>query len=148
MLAALRVRALECVAELSSVVGADGAPAADEARRVVAAMTERLWRDDHFIGGTDQPAVLHANVLALAFGDRRRRQATRLPAAEAAENAERAAAGPQFGGFLELYFLKFALDGLVRHGARARGRAADPRPHGPATRRRRVDDLGGAAPGH
>ena len=68
VLGMLRVRAAECVAELSAAIGDDPAPAAAEATAVRDALHDRLWRGDRFAGGTDRPAVLHANVLALAFG--------------------------------------------------------------------------------
>ena len=117
VLGMLRVRAAEGVAELSAALGEDPAIAAAEATAVREALHDRLWRGDHFAGGTDCPAVLHANVLALAFGIGDPDALLTHLRPQLAGNAERAIAGPRFGGFLELYFLKFALDGLTRVGA-------------------------------
>ncbi len=117
VLGMLRVRAAECVAELSAATGEDPAPAAAEATAVREALHDRLWRGDRFAAGTDGPPVLHANVLALAFGIGDPKALLTHLRPQLAANAERAIAGPRFGGFLELFFLKFALDGLTRVGA-------------------------------
>ena len=145
VLGMLRVRAAEGVAELSAALGEDPAIAAAEATAVREALHDRLWRGDHFAGGTDRPAVLHANVLALAFGIGDPDALLTHLRPQLAGNAERAIAGPRFGGFLELYFLKFALDGLTRVGADAGGRGPPPLAPRPDARRRRLGVLGDPA---
>ena len=123
---ALRAAALRAAAEMHRAVG-DAAPAeqhAAEADAVAEAFRARLWLADvgRFAPGTADGTpiphdALHPNLLALAFG---LADAEREPALAAhvvqrlLGNAAHAASGDRHGDFAELYFLKFALDALVR----------------------------------
>ena len=116
---AFRVRALECVAELRRALGSDDAtPFDEEATAVRSAFQERLWRGDQFAMSADSDApCLHANLLALAFGLASSEQAKPLLkyCIDRLEgNAAKAVRGVPADDFAELYFLKYALDGLAR----------------------------------
>ena len=117
---AFRVRALQCVAELREALGQDGAAFAAEASDVRAAFQNQLWRGDRFAMSADSEApCLHVNLLALAFDLADDDQAEPLLAHcldRLATNAQRAAEGGRHDDFAELYFLKYALDGLARVG--------------------------------
>ncbi len=126
VLNALRYRALECAAELYDLTGRGGAARTcrQQAAAVAQAFRTRLWLNaaGRFAGGThegrpvEQP-ILHVNILALAFGlaDARQEPELRRYVVERLEgNAALAAGGAAAHDFAELYYLKFALDALVR----------------------------------
>ncbi len=121
VLNAFRTRALDCVAELRRALGEDdGAAFDEEAATVRAAFQARLWRGDRFaMSGESDAPCLHANLLALAFDLATGEQARPLLTHcldRLATNAAKAARGVAHDDFAELYFLKYALDGLVRVG--------------------------------
>ncbi|MEM6561331.1 MAG: hypothetical protein AAF656_07005 [Planctomycetota bacterium] len=126
VLNALRIAALESVATLRSALGADGAEFAEEATRLRAVFAERLWSDTHsrFAPGTVDGVVvdegnLHANVLALAFDlatPTQRPALTDYVVDRLQKNADHAKRAVPHDDLCELYFLHFALRGLVSAG--------------------------------
>jgi hypothetical protein len=124
VLNALRIRALQCAAELAAALGLPGADRyAREAETVTAAFRATLWlaKEQRFAGfvAAGAPATsvtaIHANVLVLAFGIATPEQSTgvvRFVTAELADNAQRAiGTHPEY---LELYYLHYALQALYR----------------------------------
>ncbi len=126
VLNALRYRALNNAAELHEATG--GGRQAQQYRQqatlVAQAFQQRLWMPEvgRFAGGflhgrRVEREILHVNILALAFG---LADATQEPALvdyvlrRLQTNAEKAAQGRPADDFAELYFLKYALDSLVR----------------------------------
>ncbi len=117
VLNAFRIAAVDAVRELGGDV-----PDSAELR---ATFAERLWLPEagRFAGGTmdGEPAAdpcLHANILALAFGLGNESQTAAVltyVTERLLANAKHAEKGVPFDDFCELYFLHFALMGLVRH---------------------------------
>ena len=124
---ALRLRALECAAELAQALGRSHEASAFTAQRsaVLEAFRRRLWlpAQGRFarrqINGLADEAgeALHANALVLAFGlaDAAQSGPTLAHLERGLRlNAQRSL--KQDGsGYLELYFLSFALEALYRH---------------------------------
>ncbi|MBN8526202.1 MAG: hypothetical protein J0M02_12785 [Planctomycetes bacterium] len=121
-------RALACATELAAALGRPGEAAELDARRarLVEAMQARLWLPGQgrfarkLLDGQPDPAgpALHANVLMLAFGlVGGAQEAAVLAHVESGleANLSRCLAGVE-EGYLELYFLSYALEGLYRHG--------------------------------
>jgi glycogen debranching enzyme len=125
---AFRYRALQGAAALAGTIDQPqlAQQYAAEAEAVRAAFRERLWLSSHgrFAGGTEagQPIdaeVLHANVLALAYGladEQQEAQVIPYVLKRLAGNVERARIQPRADDYIELYFLKFTLDALARIG--------------------------------
>lgn len=126
VLNAFRFKAVECAA---SLFAATGDPARSERLRVEAAEIKdafqtRLWLHQHgrFAGGTaDGSAVeretVHVNVLALGFGLASAEQEPaliRYLLGRIPNNAARAISAESGNDYIELYFLKYLLDALVR----------------------------------
>ena len=121
----LRIEALARLATLHDVLG-DG----DQARRlreeratIVAAFQERLWMEEEgrFAAGTSEGEMvrtpcLHANVLAMAYLPDVDGRVIEYVMKRLVENAAHAAKGVAHDDFCELFFLHFALHGLVRFG--------------------------------
>lgn len=128
VLNAFRYRALQCAAAMHRALGSGerGAAREADARRVRDEYRRRLWLDvpGRFAGGTldgkpIEREVFHANILALAYGLADDREEPRLAGhviARLRRNAEHALRGVPADDFAELYFLKYALDGLRRIG--------------------------------
>ncbi|MEX0774195.1 MAG: family 78 glycoside hydrolase catalytic domain [Phycisphaeraceae bacterium] len=128
VLNALRFRALQCTAELAAACGQTQASArwSREATSVCQAFRERLWLADvgRFAPGSQHGnaithEMIHANILALAFGLAAPSDEERMiqhVIDRLAGNVEKAARGIVADDFAELYFLKFALDAMVRIG--------------------------------
>lgn len=124
---AFRIRALACAVELAGALGERATERRwrDEHDRALAAFRRLLWlpaagrfararRDGAALA---DGAALHANVLALAFGLASPEQEPAVLAlverAVAVNCARTLGSEP---GYLELYFLAYALQGLYRHG--------------------------------
>lgn len=125
---AFRIRALACAAELADALGRGAEAAALRAARTraVEAFRARLWLADQgrfarrlHDGRPDGDGLaLHANALALAFGiaDEEQEPTVLAHVERGLEaNLSRCVAGVE-DGYLELYFLSYALEGLYRHG--------------------------------
>lgn len=126
VLNAFRIRALDCAAVLlqASDEPAQSRQLLAQAEQLKAVYRDRLWLAQHgrFAGGTEQGRpvereILHCNILALAFG---LADPTHEPALadyvvrRLKGNAVRALGKPPVDDYAELYFLKYALDALVR----------------------------------
>jgi hypothetical protein len=130
-LTAFYIRALACAVEMATALGRDADAQRLRARhdQVLATFRRVLWlpAEGRFarclVGGRPDPDgfALHANALVLAFG---LADASQEPAVLAHTerlldaNLERCLAG-QEDGYLELYFLSYALEGLYRCGRSA-----------------------------
>lgn len=126
VLNALRIAGLRCTGELLAALHRpdDAAIYLREADDIQRLFQQRLWLADHhrFAGGTrdDRPIkteILHANVLALAYDlpdEQQKSHLTRYVIDRLLENADRAIQPDAPRGFIELFYLKFALDAMVR----------------------------------
>lgn len=128
---AFRLRALECAGELARALGrtAEAQRFADERSAVLGEFRQRLWLSSErrfarrmIDGAPDaEGEALHTNVLALAFGLAAPEQTSGLldhVVAGLTTNPQRTLTG-RAPGYLELYFLSYALEGLYRHGRTA-----------------------------
>jgi hypothetical protein len=125
---AFRYQALRCSAEMHQALGhsQEAKQRTAQADRVAEDYRQRLWQDDlgRFAAGIEngkpvEAQVFHGNVLALTFGLADADQEPRLiehVLDRLSRNAEHAKQGKQNGDFLELYFLRYALDAMVRIG--------------------------------
>ena len=117
---AFRFRALASAAELAAACGFDPAKFSSEAARVAASFQSAFWdapRGRFFAavgdGDYSEASALHANTLALAFGLATPAQHERIHAYLAPALLQNHLAD---GTRLELYFLHYALEALVRVG--------------------------------
>ncbi|BAM03127.1 alpha-L-rhamnosidase-related protein [Phycisphaera mikurensis] len=127
---AFRFAALGAAADLHAAAGGDAEAGRlrEEADRVRDAYRERLWLAGagRFAGGfvDGEPVereVIHPNVLALALGlaaPEHEERLTEHVVGRLETNAEHAARGVPHDDFVELYFLKHALQALHRVGRR------------------------------
>jgi hypothetical protein len=122
---AVRYRALRCAEQLASAVG-DGAGAdrfGNEADELSRALRRALWRSESgiFAPSLDSEAAeLHPNVLALAFDlapeDGRNRLVSFVKSALRNNLTDAVERCGKRAGFLNLYYLYYALQGLYRVG--------------------------------
>ena len=129
VLNALRIRALQCAAELATALGLPSAAGfSQEAQSVTAAYRSTLWlaTEQRFAGfvANGQPTTtvtaIHANVLVLAFGIATPEQnvgVVRFVTGELPDNAQRAiGTHPEY---LEIYYLHYTLQALYRQNLAA-----------------------------
>lgn len=126
VLNAFRYQALCCAATMHSILGNEEKKKEydTEATLVRSAFRKRLWlsKEGCFSGGTESgvaitKSMIHANVLALAFGLADPTQEAMLVDYvynRVAENPARALEGIPGNDFLELYFMKYVLDACIR----------------------------------
>lgn len=128
---AFRIRALACAAELAGALGRaqDAARLTMQGEAARQAFCDRLWLPEQgrfarrLVDGRPDPdgLAVHANALALAFGIAAGAQEPGVLAHVehwVDRNLERALADRE-DGYLELYFLSYALEGLYRCGRTA-----------------------------
>ncbi len=126
---AFRFRALQCAAELADAIGRHGRAGElrADANRVADAFRRRLWDADRgrFAAARDEAGQLsntpppHVNVLALAYGLADAGQTPNVleyVCRHLEGNFRQGLAAERRSGYLELYFLHYALEAVYRHG--------------------------------
>lgn len=126
VLNAFRYQALVCSAELATALGEheQATSYTAEAQRLRAIYHQRLWMPQQQLfasgvtetGALSESSLIHSNILALAIGlaDSQQAEAMRpFIGEQLRHNREKGLNDPQ-SGYLELYFLLFALEALYR----------------------------------